>query len=86
MEKPTCEQVLNNELGDSVYRHDNPSWRHGNRVTEVFHRKSDNTFWEFYYCESGDGEYNELREGNASIAQVEPYETTVTRYRAISRK
>lgn len=83
MEKPTCEQAFNEELGESVYRDDDPSWRHGNYVTEVFFRKSDNTYWQFDYRQSGDGEYNGLRENEAHITQVEPYEATVTYYRAV---
>jgi hypothetical protein len=58
------------------------SWRHGCRITEIFKRAEDGTYWQAEYCVSTNGETNDLREGNASIREVEPYEKTVTAYRA----
>ncbi len=81
--KPTHED-LSDEIGvKSVHREADDSWRHGSYVTEVFHRESDNTYWMASYRLSTDGETNELRDGEADIKQVEPFERTVTDYRAV---
>lgn len=80
MEKPTCEQLLNEEGLESVWREVDDSWRHGSYVAEVFKRHSDDTFWMASYRLSTDGETNELREGLADISQVVPQEKTVITY------
>ncbi len=82
---PTCNQLFDEELGQPIFMESDPSWRHGEYRTEVWKRESDNTFWKAVYQVSGDGETNGLREGNAKITQVEPYEKTVTLYRSIPR-
>jgi len=77
---PTCQQIYNDELGNFVYRNSDASWRHGTYETQVFHRESDNTFWEVAFRLSTDGETNELREGYASIRQVTPIQKMITVY------
>ena len=79
MEKPTCEQLIDDEL-DSVSRESDDSWRHGSYITQVFYRKADGTYWQAEYRLSSDGETNELREGYAEITQVKPVEKSVTTY------
>lgn len=83
-EKPTCEQLYEDDGVESVYRHTDDTWRHGSYVTEVFKRESDGTFWQAKYRLSTDGETNELREGLAEIAQVESFERTVVDYRPLT--
>lgn len=73
---PTCEEILEEELRQ-VSRKLDDSWRHGNRVSEVYHREADDTFWSVKYRRSGDGEYCELREGDAVIKQVWPVSKTI---------
>ena len=80
---PTCEQIFQDELGEPIFSSDDASWRHGSRRTEVYLRTSDHTYWRVHYCVSTDGETNELREGLAQIAQVEPYEKMVIAYRPL---
>jgi len=82
MPKPTCEQIINEELGEPIQTKNDP-WRHGVTTTEVYHRKEDDTFWQVLYCVSSDGETNDLREGYATIMQVWPYEVMVTKYKTI---
>jgi hypothetical protein len=82
----TCAQIIDEDGGllggiKSVHRKSEDSWRHGCRITQVFHRESDNTFWMAKYRSSTDQEVNELREGIAAITQVEPFQETVTSYR-----
>lgn len=60
--KPTVDD-WRNEIIESVLREDDPSWRHGNYVYEVFFRDVDNTYWAINYQVSGDGEYHSLRDG-----------------------
>ena len=80
MTPPTCEQLFNEELGDPVSREDDTSWRHGSNRTEVYHRESDDTFWQAKYQVSTDGEYHGLRHGIAPITQVWPVRVTKTEY------
>jgi hypothetical protein len=84
MNKPTCEELFEEDGYTSVYRKADDSWRHGSYITEVFKRDSDETFWAAHYRKSGDGETNELREGYARICQVEPHQVTTTRYREVA--
>lgn len=79
-DKPTCEELFDEVHGGPVSREDDASWRHGSYRTEVYHRKSDDTFWMAKYRVSTDGETNELREGLASIDQVWPKHVTKTVY------
>jgi hypothetical protein len=74
---PTVEDWAEESLV-SVLRELDDSWRHGNRVYEVFHRESDSTYWSANYQESGDGEYNSLREGEEDFTQVFPHTKVVT--------
>lgn len=76
---PTCEQLSDEEL-ECVFRHSDPSWRHGTRETQVFRRETDGTFWEAKFRLSTDGETNELRDGGAVIRQVWPEQKTITAY------
>jgi hypothetical protein len=76
---PTCEQLSNEELPLADRKVDD-SWRHGVRVTAVYRRDEDGTFWQASYRLSTDGETNELSEGLAKIVQVFPREINVTIY------
>jgi hypothetical protein len=76
---PTCKQLFNEELPLADRKTDD-SWRHGVRVTEVYRRDEDGTFWQAKYRLSTDGETNELRDGDAQIVQVFPREINVTVY------
>jgi hypothetical protein len=81
--RPTCEEIYQEDLGDAVLREADDSWRHGSYVTEVYHRATDNTYWQVSYDLSTDRETNGLRDGSASVVQVEQYEKTVKAYRII---
>jgi hypothetical protein len=81
MKKPTCEELL--EIEDTVCRATDDSWRHGCRVSEVYHRASDGTYWEANYNLSTDGETHGLADGDAEITEVEPVQETVTSYVAV---
>lgn len=81
---PTCSDLFNELLKE--VSSESASWRHGSRMTVVYRRESDGTFWRAKYRLSTDGECNELREGIAKIDQVEPYEVAVTKYRPIAEK
>jgi len=81
---PTCAEIFDEQLGQPVHRESAP-WRHGTRETEVFRRASDNTYWQVKFELSTGGETNGLREGYATITQVEPFEKTVTAYRPIQQ-
>jgi hypothetical protein len=76
---PTCEEIWEGQEDTylPVSKKLDDSWRHGNRVTEVFHRPADDTYWRVHYRKSGDGEANEFREGDADILQVFPHTKTV---------
>lgn len=77
---PSCEALAEEEY-PSVYRFADDTWRHGSRVTQVFHRAEDDTYWQAEYRLSTDGETNELTEGLATITRVYPYQITVTKYK-----
>lgn len=62
--------------------HHDASWRHGAYITEVYFRKSDQTFWRFRYKLSTDGEHNGLRDDEYNVEQVWPQKEEVTVYRA----
>ena len=80
MEKPSCEDLLEEDGYEEVLRESDASWRHGTYEHRVYKRLSDETFWAADYRLSTDGETNELREGSATIYQVEPKQVTVTSY------
>lgn len=79
MNKPTCEQLLNEEL-KSVKITDDTSWRHGFHRTEIFYRKEDETYWRVKYDVSTDGETNGLEDGYAKIFKVKPVKIEVIDY------
>ena len=82
--KPTCEELCE-EIGfTEVDRESDNGWRHGTYETAVYKRESDGTFWQASYQRQTDGEYNGLRDGDAEITQVEPFEETVTSYRPVN--
>lgn len=81
MNKPTCQEIWDEELGDPISINHDASWRHGAYITDVYKRESDNTYWEVHYRRSTDGETNELEEGIAHISEVEPYEVKTIKYR-----
>lgn len=83
MDDPTNEEICNCDLGDPVFVNDNASWRHGSYRTEVYHRKSDGTYWQAKYRVSTDGETNELREGLATIVRVYPHQVMSTVYKTV---
>jgi len=80
MNKPTCEELFDEELGDPVHRKSDDGWRHGCHITEVYHREEDDTYWEATYSLSIDGETHGLREGMATIQQVRPESKTIIEY------
>lgn len=84
IQAPTQEDFLD-EIGlKSISREAIDKWRWGTVEREIFVRESDNTIWSVTYRISADGETNELREGEAHIVQVEPYEKTITDYRPVA--
>ncbi len=83
MDAPTNEQLLDDDGCVSVFSVDQSGWRHGVTTRQVWHRPSDNTYWQAIYRVSTDGETNELRDGGARISQVKPVEKTVTDYVAV---
>lgn len=85
MNKPTCQEIYDELLGDPVHTEDDASWRPGFYRTSVYFREEDKTYWMVGYRQSTCGETNELREGTAEITQVEPYEITTTAYRKIKQ-
>lgn len=86
MNKPTCADLYGEdgdgtdgyELADTV---NDPSWRHGLRVTATYLRKSDNTYWSAHYRLSTDRETHELAEGLADIYEVEPFKVEVIKFK-----
>lgn len=66
---------------ESVEKDLDDSWRHGNRVSEVF--KHDGKFYRCNYQVSGDGEYHGIRENDFNLAEVFPYTETIilTKYK-----
>ena len=79
MNKPTCEQLFNEEL-KSVKLTTTPGWRHGTDREEIFYRKEDDSYWSVGYRVSTDGETHELREGTATIFKVKPVKVEVIDY------
>jgi len=55
-------------------------WRHGVLLDEVYHRPSDDTFWQVRYRRSTDGECNGLRDNEHTVKRVVPQQVTVTSY------
>lgn len=87
MQAPTCEDLYNSRRDEYevVFRETDASWRHGSYVSAVYKRLSDETYWMAQYRLSTDGETNELREGDADIYQVEPYEKVTIDYRPVTQ-
>lgn len=83
MEKPTCKQIIDNDGLVLVKKgeQDGPSWRHGSRREDVFHRLEDDTYWIVTYRRSTDGETNDLRDGLAKIVEAEMFKITINDYR-----
>jgi len=77
---PTCEELDDGDGFERVHHETDATWRHGSYVTDVFHRKADDTYWMAAYRLSTDGETNELRDGEAEISRVKPVQKTVTDY------
>jgi hypothetical protein len=87
IEAPTGKEAFEAHWLDSsdltlADEHHDASWRHGAYITEVFYRKSDETFWRFKYKRSTDGEFDGLRDGDYEVEQVWPQKELVTVYRA----
>lgn len=86
MNAPTCAQLYG-EDGDAtqgyvlVHTVNDPSWRHGLRVTGTYLRQSDSTYWSAHYRLSTNGETNELAEGLADIYEVEPFKVEVIKFK-----
>ncbi len=80
IEKPTAEEMLEEEGLKSVHREADDSWRHGAYIYQVFYREADNTYWAASYDLSSDCETHGLRDGTASITQVYPREVTTITY------
>jgi len=83
--KPTTEQIWNEELGEPVHT-SSESIRWGERRTEVYLRDEDHTFWRVVYRIENQGDYNELREGDTSVEEVVPVEVTTVKYEPIKDK
>lgn len=83
MKEPTQDELLEEVGIVTVHRESNDDWRHGSSIYEVFHRKSDDTYWEVSYRLSTDGEWHGLREDDYYITQVRPVEVTVLKYERI---
>lgn len=81
--KPTCDELLEEVGFESVKRDVDDSWRHGVRVSQVFRRESDGTYWRAKYRLSTDGECDELREGIAKITQVKPVAVSTINYEPV---
>ena len=77
--QPTRQELLEEEL-ECVDRHADNSWRHGCYMTNVYYRKSDNTYWEVMFQLSTDGEYNGISENDYDIRQVEKKQKMIIVY------
>lgn len=80
MDKPTCDEIFDEEGFVRVLRKSDASWRHGTYEYQVFRRESDNTFWGVSFELSTDGESNGLREGTAQITEVVPKTKEIITY------
>ena len=80
MNKPTCEQLFDDDGVKSVKLTTTKGWRHGTDNEEIFHRIADDTYWSVGYRVSTDGETHELREGTATIFKVKPVKVEVIDY------
>jgi hypothetical protein len=77
IQPPTKDDVYAEQI-ELVESHADPSWRHGCYMREVYHRASDDTYWQVSYQRTGDGEYNSLRDGDAEFERVYPVSKIVT--------
>ena len=83
---PTPEEIRDGWDGRFLLVHKDldDHWRHGNYVTGIFEDLELKTFWSLSWQESGDGEYNTLRDEPDLMeppVEVERYERTVYDYR-----
>lgn len=83
MAPPTCEQLSKGTGFVQLQRSVDDSWRHGVRVSAVYRRESDGTFWRAQYNVSTDAETHGLRDDEATIVQVEPFQRTITDYQLV---
>jgi hypothetical protein len=88
MAKPTREELLEASWGDDenfkiLVDKVTGTSRHGTFNIYIFHRVSDNTFWQVNYEIQSNGEYHSLREdgGYCEINEVEQYQKIITAYR-----
>ena len=87
MIKPTREELFEASFGDDenfqiLVDKVTGTSRHGTFNTYIFHRVSDNTFWQVKYEIQSDGDYNSFRKGDyCEIDEVEQYQKTITSYR-----
>jgi hypothetical protein len=83
---PTCQDIYDEVDGyEEISTECIGKWRWGTVERVILKRTDDSTFWSATYRVSTDGETNELREGEANITQVEPYEKTIIEYRAVAK-
>ncbi len=82
---PTNEQMLEEDGVRCVSRETDDSWRHGCRVTQVFHREADDTYWQAKYRLSTDGETHGLRDDDEPtyVMQVKPVNVATVHYEGI---
>lgn len=78
---PTYKEIWEEELGYPVYEDIDDSWRHGCDIYEVYYRKADDTYWGVSYQRSTDGNYNGLRENEATISRVYPHKVMTITYK-----
>lgn len=79
MDKVKLTELYSNGSLESVQRDIDDGWRHGNYIFEVFKYKD--RFYGVNYQESGDGEYNTLRDGyitDSDIEELIPIEENIT--------
>ena len=88
MDKPTQEQIWEEELGEPIYVDSQPQ-RWGERRIEVYLWEREghcDTYWRVQYNIQNDGDYNELRDNENFILvqEVIPYEITTTKYKPVA--
>jgi len=82
---PTCKDFYDEEyLEEKGFKrlHEGivETTRWGVLLSEVYLRQSDATMWQVSYRYESDGEVHGLRDGDATIIQVEDKEVTTTQY------
>lgn len=84
MNAPTLEDIYQEELGEPVWSHSDPGWRHGEYRTEVYKKTEEglSTYWRITYNLSTCGETNGLAEKTcANPVQVYPHAVTRTEFK-----